>query len=114
MKQKITKSQLAEIIREEMGKMKEPVNEGFIDDAINWVSQNSMVIGTLFSLFGVVGTATAAAVISKLNEFKKQGITGTKMELIKKALQSAAGEGVSAIEKSTGANTKGQGIGGYK
>jgi hypothetical protein len=41
-------------------------------------------------------------VISKLNEFKKQGITGTKMELVKKALQAAAGEGVSAIEKSTG------------
>lgn len=115
MRQQITKTQLKQIIREELGKMKgQQLNEVSIADAINWVSSNSQVLGTVASLFGIVGTATAAAVVSKLKQFKEQGVTGTKMELVKKALQAAAGEGVSAIEKSTGANTPGQGIGGNR
>jgi len=115
MKQQITKTQLRQIIREELSKMKgQQMNEDFVSDAINWVSSNSQVLGTVASLFGIVGTATAAATLAKLKQFKEQGVKGSKMELVKKALQAAAGEGVSGIEKSTGANTMGQGIGGNR
>jgi hypothetical protein len=115
MRQQITKTQLKQIIREELDKMKkQQVDENVVADALSWVSANSQVLGTVASLFGIVGTATAAAVIAKLKQFKEQGVTGSKMELVKKALQAAAGEGVSAIEKSTGANSTGQGIGGNK
>jgi len=116
MKQQITKSQLAEIVREELGKMKkQQMNENVVGDALNWVVANKDTLGPIAGLLGIVGSATAAMTIAKLKQFKEQGITaGSKMELIKKALQAAAGEGVNAIEKSTGANTPGQGIGGNR
>jgi len=116
MRQQITKTQLKQIIREELGKMKgQQLNENIIADALQWVMMYKDVLGPLAGLFGIAGTATAAMTIAKLKQFKKDGVTaGSKMELIKKALQAAAGEGVDSMERVTGANTKGQGIGGYK
>jgi hypothetical protein len=108
MSQPVTKSQLRQIIREELDKK---INENIFQDAITFIQNNPESLAFFAPMLGIVG-ATAKGTIDKLKQFKNQGVKGSKMELVKKAIQASAGEGAGAIEKATGANTKGQGIGG--
>jgi len=114
MKQQVTKIQLRQIIREELNKMKEQeMNENIFMDAITFIQNNPESLA-FFAPMIAGAAATVKGTIDKLKQFKEKGVEGSKTELVKKAIQAAAGEGVRGIEKATGANTMGQGIGGNK
>jgi hypothetical protein len=124
MKQKITKAQLAEIIREEMGKMKgkekQPVNESVlaaiwqaIQPIIQFISDNATVVQVLTSMALVLGGAGTAAVKSEISRMTKEDPNFSKLpgkEQFKKAIQSIQG----SADAATGTNTPGQGIGGNR
>ena len=114
MKQQVTKAELRQIIREELNKMKgQEMNENVFMDAITFIQNNPESLAFFAPMLGVVG-ATVKGTVDKLKQFKEKGVKGSKMDLVKKAIQASAGEGVGAIEKATGANTMGQGIGGNR
>ena len=109
-KQILTKTALKKLIKEEVEKQ---INENIFVDAINFIRDNPESL----AFFGpmIAGAAvTVKATIDKLNQFAADNVKGSKMELVKKAIQAAAGEGVRGIEKATGADTMGQGLGGFK
>jgi hypothetical protein len=124
MKQKITKAQLAEIIREEMGKMKgkekQPVNESVlaaiwqaIQPIIQFISDNATVVQVLTSMALVLGGAGTAAVKSEISRMTTEDPNFSKLpgkEQFKKAIQSIQG----SADAATGTNTPGQGIGGNR
>jgi hypothetical protein len=115
MKQKITKAQLAEIIREEMGKMKaKPAVKPEMDEAANeimqWISDNSQVLSTLGTLIGITGSAVGAAIASQFKAAKAENPGANFKTLVSKA----AGKVLGAADAATGVNTPGQGIGGNR
>jgi hypothetical protein len=115
MKQKITKAQLAEIIREEMGKMKtKPAAKPEMDEAgseiMQWISANSQVLSTLGTLIGITGSAVGAAIASQFKAAKAENPDANFKTLVSKA----AGKVLGAADAATGANTPGQGIGGNR
>lgn len=114
MKQKITKAQLAEIIREEMGKMKGQQAKPEMDEAgseiMQWISDNSQVLSTLGTLIGITGSAVGAGIASQFKAAKAENPGASFGTLVSKAAAKVLG----AAEKATGADTPGQGIGGYK
>lgn len=115
MKQKITKAQLAEIIREEMGKMKtKPAAKPEMDEAgseiMQWISANGQVLSTLGTLIGITSSAVGAAIASQFKAAKAENPDANFKTLVSKA----AGKVLGAADAATGTNTPGQGIGGNK
>ena len=114
MKQKITKAQLAEIIREEMGKMKGQQAKPELDEAaaeiMQWISDNSQVLSTLGTLIGITGSAVGAGIASQFKAAKAENPGASFGTLVSKAAAKVLG----AADAATGANTPGQGIGGNK
>jgi predicted DNA binding protein len=105
MRQQITKTQLKQIIREELGKMKgqkEPVNEVLISAAIiaavagilKFVAANATVIQILSSMGLIIGAAGTAAVKSEISRMTKEDPNFANLsgkEQFKKAMQSIQG-----------------------
>jgi hypothetical protein len=115
MKTKITKAQLAEIIREEMGKMKaKPAVKPEMDEAANeimqWIADNSQVLSTLGTLIGITGSAVGAGIASQYKAAKAENPGANFKTLVSKA----AGKVLGAADVATGADTPGQGIGGNR
>jgi Pyruvate/2-oxoacid:ferredoxin oxidoreductase gamma subunit len=115
MKQKITKSQLAEIIREEMDKMKakpavKPEMEEAANEIMQWISANSQVLSTLAGLIGITTSAVGAGIASQFKAAKAENPGASFKTLVSKA----AGKVLGAADAATGANTPGQGIGGNR
>jgi hypothetical protein len=114
MKQKITKAQLAEIIREEMGKMKGQQAKPEMDEAgseiMQWIADNSQVLSTLGTLIGITGSAVGAGIASQYKAAKAENPGANFKTLVSKAAAKVLG----AADVATGANTPGQGIGGNK
>ena len=114
MKQKITKAQLAEIIREEMGKMKakpatkKPEMDEAANEIMQWIADNSQVLSTLGTLIGITGSAVGAGIASQYKAAKAENPGASFNTLVSKA----AGKVLGAADAATGANTPGQGIGG--
>ena len=114
MKTKITKSQLAEIIREEMGKMKgqqaKPEMDESAAEIMQWISDNGQVLSTLGTLIGITGSAVGAAIASQFKAAKAENPDANFRTLVSKA----AGKVLGAADAATGTNTPGQGIGGNR
>ena len=116
MKTKITKSQLAEIIREEMGKMKakpatkKPEMDEAANEIMQWISDNGQVLSTLGTLIGITGSAVGAAIASQFKAAKAENPDANFRTLVSKA----AGKVLGAADAATGTNTPGQGIGGNR
>jgi len=115
MKQKITKAQLAEIIREEMSKMKtKPAVKPEMDEStaeiMQWISANSQVLSTLAGLIGITSSAVGAAIASQFKAAKAENPDANFRTLVSKA----AGKVLGAADAATGTNTPGQGIGGNR
>lgn len=109
-KQILTKSILRQLIKEEVAKQTQTkLNE----NPLQFIMDNPESLAGLMAFLGI-GAATAKTAVDK---FKAAASDKEKQSILKRAfsaVRGAAGDTVSGIEKATGANTMGQGIGGSK
>ena len=113
-KQILTKSVLRQLIKEEVAKQTEAAKQTKLNEnPIQFIMDNPESLAGLMAFLGI-GAATAKTAVDK---FKAANSDKEKQSILKRAfsaVRGAAGDTVSGIEKATGANTMGQGIGGSK